>query len=301
MTIIVWIRLKSVFYESVRPVSKPGDKSQCIMSIIERGVTSTGSQDISCSKFKHSKTDKKPNCVLSCCLSCMFCQYTWATTKERSKTQSLEERNKTCQRCILSRSVSFCPKCSKCPQCCNQSQCGRLLTKVLANMGKAGRESKCGFHFEGGLCPTFQNEAPSHQVTSDLVRLCKPGKEPVSQRGIASSDRQVGCRKSGCPFIPSLLQPVISSPKTQQQMETNFGPQSAKPVSKSRYLQNGNTGDNPVISKKKGVGNVTGLQRHVFPHSHQSLIKKIPEVFPKQTNLSIHCPSLWFSHSYIGV
>ena len=35
-----------------------------------------------------------------------------------------------------------------------------------------------------------------------------------SQRGIASSDRQVGIRNSCCPVIPSLLQPVICSSQT---------------------------------------------------------------------------------------
>ena len=127
-----------------------------------------------------------------------------------------------------------------------------------------------GLHSEGGLCPTFQNEVPSHQVTPDPERLCKPAKELISQREIASSNRQVASRKGGCPVISSHLQPVISSSTTQQQMETYLGPQSVKSVFQSRYLQNGYTRNNPVISTERGMGNVAGLQRHIFSHPHQS-------------------------------
>ena len=51
----------------------------------------------------------------------------------------------------------------------------------------------------------FKMKEPSHQVTSDPERLCKPSKEPVFQRGICSSDEQVGSGKSGCLVIPSLF------------------------------------------------------------------------------------------------
>ena len=95
-------------------------------------------------------------------------------------------------------------------------------------MARSGCKSKGGFDFEGGLCSTFQNETSSHQNTPDSEWLCQPGKELVSKRGIAGSNRQVGGGKSGCPVIPILLQLVVSSTQTQQQMETHFGSQSIK-------------------------------------------------------------------------
>ena len=84
-------------------------------------------------------------------------------------------------------------------------------------------------------------------------------------------------------------------------METNLGPHSVESVSQFRYLQNGNTGNNPVIPTERGMGNVTGLQRCVFSHSHQSKVKKVSKVFPEQTELSVHCPPFWFGHSPLGV
>ena len=128
------------------------------------------------------KDTSETNCVMSCCLSCSFCRYKRATTKERYKPRSYEERNKACQRCILSRSLSFCPQCSKCPQCCKQSHSGRSLTEVLASLGKLGFKSQGNLDFERGLHASLQNEPPSHKVTSGSEWLCKPGQEPVSKR-----------------------------------------------------------------------------------------------------------------------
>ena len=134
-----------------------------------------------------------------------------------------------------------------------------------------------------------------------LEQLCKPDHKPVSQRGLVSSDKEVASRKCGCPVIPRLLQPVICSPETKKQMETYFGPQSVKSVSQSWYLQDGNALDNLVVPTERGVGHLAGFQRRILSHPHQSKVKKISEVFPKQTDLSVYCPSFWFGHSSLGV
>ena len=49
-------------------------------------------------------------------------------------------------------------------------------------MAKYGCKSKGGFDFERGLYSTFQNEAPTDSITYGPKWLCKPGKEPVSQK-----------------------------------------------------------------------------------------------------------------------
>ena len=183
----------------------------------------------------------------------------------------------------MCKSLSFCPSCSQCPQRCHRTEYRGKVAKVLAQVGRAGCESTGSLHSEGGLCPTIQNEATSHQVTPNPEWLCKPGKEPVSQRGIASSNRQVGSGKSG-QVIPSLLQPVISRPKTQQQMEAYLGPQSVKLISQSQYIQDGNTGDNPVILAKRGVGNLAGLQQRIFSHPHQTSRKYLRFFLNKQAD-----------------
>ena len=124
-------------------------------------------------------------------------------------------------------------------------------------MARTRCKSQGGFHSEGGLCPTFQNEAPSDQVSSHQKWLCKPGKKPVSDRGLKCLDREVGSQKGGCPDIPVLLQPVVPGPKTQQQVETHYGPQSVKCVSPNRHIQDGNSGNYQSLSVKREVGNVT--------------------------------------------
>ena len=101
--------------------------------------------------------------------------------------------------------------------------------------------------FERGLHATLQNQTPSDPFTSYQEWLCKTGKEPVPQRGITGFSKEDGSRKSGCPVIPGLLRPIVSSPKAQQQMVTHFGPQPAKLVFATGNLQDGNAGDNSAV------------------------------------------------------
>ena len=60
-------------------------------------------------------------------------------------------------------------------------------------------------------------------------------------------------------------------------------------------------GNNPVILTKGGMGNLSGFQRRVFPHSYLSKVNKLPEVLPEQLNLPVHCSSLWFGHGCLGI
>ena len=49
------------------------------------------------------------------------------------------------------------------------------------------------------------------------------------------------------------------------------------------------------------MGNLTGFQRCLLPHSNPSKVKKVSEILPKRSDLSVHCPSFWFGHSSLGV
>ena len=152
-----------------------------------------------------------------------------------------------------------------------------------------------------GIHATLQNQTLSDPVTSDQEWLCTSRKELVPQRGIARSNKQVGSRKSGCPVIPGLLQVAVSSPKTQQQMETYFGPQPTKLVFAAGNFQDGNTRNNSAVSSKRGMGDFAGFQRRIFPHSHQPEISKVPRVFPRQGDLPVHCSSFRVGHGSIRV
>ena len=94
-----------------------------------------------------------------------------------------------------------------------------------------------------------------------------------------------------------LLQPPFSCTQTGQKMETHLGSESVKPVLENQFLQDGNSGDAPVILTDRGMGNLAGLQRCVFPYPNQPKVKKVSEILHEQPNFPIHSSPLWFGHS----
>ena len=246
-------------------------------------------------KFKFSK------CVLSCCRSCSFCLFPRATAKERYKSLYSKDRNKRCQRCFLCKSMSFCPTCSKCPQCCPKFGCRGQTAKVLASLAHSGGESKGGLDFTRGIHATLQNQTTSDPIPGDQEWLCSPREK----QGLVSSSnrthRQVGSRKGGHKILPGLLQPPLSGTKIKSEMETYLGPQPSKSFLETRHLQNGNSGNNKVVSPKGGVGNVAGFQRCLFSYPYQSEITKVPQVLSGKQSLSIHSPSFRARHSSTGI
>ena len=208
------------------------------------------------------------------------------------KSRSYSEQNKACQRCMLCKSMSFCPSCSQCPQCCHRTECRGKVTKVLASLARNGRKSSGDFCLEGGSHPSVQTETPFDKVSHSSEWLCKPSKEPVLKGSLTKSHEQVSSRKGGYQVVSGFLQPAFPCPQTKQKMETNLGPESVKLVPQYQYLQDGNSGDNPVIITDRGMGD-----RRVFPHSNKSKVTKISEVFPVQSSLPIHSSSLWSGHS----
>ena len=84
-------------------------------------------------------------------------------------------------------------------------------------------------------------------------------------------------------------------------METYLGPQPSKPVLETRHLQDGNSGNNKVVSPKGGMGNVAGLQRRLLSHPHQSEVPEVSQVFSGKESLSIYGPSFQSRHSSTGI
>ena len=160
-----------------------------------------------------------------------------------------------------------------------------------------GCKSSGGFCLERGLHPSIQTETHIDKVPSGSKWLRQSSKEPVLKRSLTQSHEQVGSRKGGCQVVPGILQPAFPCPQTKQKMEANLGPESVEFIPQYQYLQDGNPGDNPVILTDKGMGDIAGLQRRVFPHSNKSKVTNISEVFPVQSNLPIHSSSLWSGHS----
>ena len=207
--------------------------------------------------FKDISSDTK--CVLSCCRSCSFCLFPRATAKERYKSLYTKEKNKRCERCFLCKSMSFCPTCSKCPQCCPKFGCRGQTAKVLASLAHSGGESKGGLDFARGIQATLQNQTTSDQIPCDQEWLCPPRKKQGLGSGINRPHKQVGSRKGGHKILPGLLQPPLSGTQTKSEMETYLGPRPSQSLFETGHLQNGNSGNNKVVSPKGPGEWVTSL------------------------------------------
>ena len=213
-----------------------------------------------------SKESKSAGCVLSCCQSCSYCSFTRASTKERSKPRQLSEQNQACQRCMLCKSMWFCPNCVQCPQCCRRTECRWQTSTILTYLARNGCESSGSICSKGWLHTSLQKQAPFNKDPFDSKWLCKSNQKHVLKRCSGQSHAQVGSRKGGCQVLTGFLQPTFSSSQTQQEMEANLRFKSAQLVPQYRYLQNGNSGDDPVVLEYRGVGHVARLQRRLLPH-----------------------------------
>ena len=197
--------------------------------------------------------------------------------------------------------MPFCPLCSQCPQCCRRTACRGKASTVLAYLAGNGCKSSGGFCSEGRLLPSLQTEATVDKVPLSSEWLRQPRQKSVPNRGLKKPHRKVGSRKSGCQVVPCLLQPTILSPQAERDLETNPRPKPAKTVFAEQHIQDGNSGNNPVILAETGMGYLARLQRCVFPHPNKPPVKEVPQIFSKQSDLSIHSPSIWTCHCSSGV
>ena len=240
---------------------------------------------------------------MSCCQSCTFClKCERAVTKERRKSLiKSETRNKICQRCFFCRSLRFCPCCSKCPQCCQCSSDRGTSPKILAKVVPPGCKSESSFHFEGRLHSPIQDQTSSGKRSFDSQWLCKPPQEPLPERGFAGLTAKGGSRDGEGSNISSLLQPTVHSSKTKPEMAANLGPQCSKQIFERKNIQNGNPRNNLDFLATRGMGDIAGFQRCLFPHSSSCEVPEISRVpFPKSV-LSVPGPSFWPLHSCDGV
>ena len=235
---------------------------------------------------KHQLSNHFKDCILkNCCNSCSYCCRSRAAAKERPKSRSLSDRNKTCQKCFFCLSLSFCPSCTKCPQCCRKSSCRRQVAQVLGNVAQPGFKYSGSLHLEGRLQPPFQDEAPIDQVSSDNQRIRQPSQKQVFEGGVAVPDYKTGRRKSSGSGFSGLLQPAVHSSQTKQQMASNLGFEQTQSFPPLGNLQNGNSGDHPAIPSKRRMGHIAGFQRCLFPHSHQPKVEEVSQVSPARSNL----------------
>ena len=255
-------------------------------------IKDRNSQDIKCSN----------QCKLLCCRSCTFCNKKCkAAAKERLKSSIKESRNKVCELCFFCRSVCFCSICSQCPQCCSCSLSRRLPSALLADLGLSGGKSESGVNFEGGLFAPIQTQTPSSMIPPDSQWLCTPQEKHLLKGGDTNPVAQKGCRDGKGSSFSSLFQQTIHCPQTESKMATNLGPQCSKQIFEHKNIQNGNPGNNSDFLATRGMGDIAGFQRCLFPHSNSSRVQEVSRVpFPKSI-LTVSGPPLWPINGSDGV
>ena len=274
-------------------VSNQSDSQQ---SRVEFGMSTKSSR----SDFVESSLRTK--CILyRCCQSCSYCNYSRAAAKEKLKSRSCSEKNKVCQRCFLCKSLSFCPLCSKCPSCCHRDQCWGKASELLASLAKIGFKPQSSVSFERWLPTPLQGKATTQPLSLNCEQICKSPQMQGSFRSSGLSKAKTSRRKGGCQVFPGFLQSTFSVPKAQQQVASNLRPKQTQSFPGHKYFQDGNPRDYPVLSPKRGMGHVVGFQRRIFPHSHSPEVQEVPKISPKQGQLSVHIPSLWFGNGPVGI
>ena len=200
-----------------------------------------------------------------------------------SKPRQLSEQNKVCQKCILYKSMCFCPCCSQCPQCCLRTECRGQTSRFLASLASHGFKSPGSLYPQKGFHLTFQTKTGSNQVPSGSKWLCKPIQKHASQRGSCKSHGNVGSGKGSGQVFPGLLQLPVPGSQTKRQMETSPRLKLFESLSQYRHLQDGNSGNNPLILEGRGVGHFAGFQRRLLPYPHSPKIKYLRFFLFQQT------------------
>ena len=123
-----------------------------------------------------------------------------------------------------------------------------------------GFKSKSNLSTEGRLHPSFQGKATSQPLSLDCQQVCKPVQKQGPVRSSVSTETKASSRKGGCQVLAGFLQPPFLGSKAQRKVATNPGPEQTQPLPRDKDFQDGNSGDNPVVPSKRGMGHFAGFQ-----------------------------------------
>ena len=168
-------------------------------------------------------------------------------------------------------------------------------------MGPPGCKSENSVHLEGRLHSPIQKQTSSGTRSFDSQWLCKPPQEPLPVGGFASPTAKGGSRDGEGSNISSLLQQTFHSSQTKPEMAASLGPQCSKQIFEHKNIQNGNPRDNSDFLATRGMGDIAGFQRRLFPHSSSCQVPEISQVPLPKSVLSVLGPSLWPLNSSDGV
>ena len=208
---------------------------------------------------------------------------------------------KICEQCFVCRSLVFCHSCSKCPKCCSQSSCRDQTSKLLDKMVGAGCKPNSSSNPKRGLPPPLSDPTQINKKSHGHKLLCKSPQEQLPGGGIASAYSQKYNRNRTKPKISRLLQPTISSSKTEQKVETYTGSEQTQSFPQGGEIQNGNPGNHPDFPPTRGVGYLNRLQGCLLPHTHTPAVSKISQISCPGSDLPVQSTSLWPLNSSYGV
>ena len=84
-------------------------------------------------------------------------------------------------------------------------------------------------------------------------------------------------------------------------MVANLGPQCSKPIFECKNIQNGDPRNNSSLLATRGMSDIAGFQRRVFPHTSTHPVPKVPPVSLPEPIMPVSDPSLWPINSSYGV
>ena len=134
-----------------------------------------------------------------------------------------------------------------------------------------GCKSESSVYLEGMVHSPIQKQTTSSERYLDSQWFSKPLQEPLPEGGCTDLATEGGSRDGEGSNISSLLQQTVHSSQTKPKMATGIGPQCSKQIFERKNFQNGNPRDNSDFLTTRGMGDIAGFQRRLFPHpsSHQ--------------------------------
>ena len=84
-------------------------------------------------------------------------------------------------------------------------------------------------------------------------------------------------------------------------MEAHLRPKQSESLSQDREIQDGNTGNHQNIPPARGVGNLSGFQGCLLPHTYTGTVQEISQIPCSGSDIPIQGSPLWSFHSSHGI
>ena len=192
----------------------------------------------------------------------------------------------------------FAPSVQSVPHVVTKTSVGGRLQSFWQVWQKLGSNPRVVSLLRDGYSLPFRERPHLSRFPFIVSKYASPSKSKALIEALWS---KASSGKGGNQVLAGFLQPPIPSPKTQRTMASDLGPKPTQPVPVNGHFQDGNSGDNPVITSARGMGHFAGLQRCLLPHPHCSEIQKVSGVPHEQGQLPLHLPSLWSSNCPVGI